>query len=518
MTSRREKFLIVKNAIANLVRGGASALVAVLLPSFLTRSMSTEAFGAWSLVLQLSAYVSYLDFGIQTAIARFVAHSSERGEGEYRDRIVSTAMACLASSACIGLLGLVLLSFFIPRLFPHLHGELLLSVRASVILVGGSLCIGLPASVFTGTFVGLQRNEVPAAIIGISRLLSAVLLVVVVRHRGTIPHMALVMALVNVGSYAVQYVAYRRLSESIAPPIRLSLSKISKAAATELFDYCFSLTVWGLGILLVTGLDLTIVGIYSFGEVAYYSIAATVVTLLAGSFGAIFGAMGSTTAVIHARGDRAGLGKMVLGATRMGTVMLLATGLPLIVFAHPLLRVWVDAQYAANGAILLQVLVAANIIRMTVTPYVLAMIGSGEQRRVILTPLLEGVSNLLFSVLLARSFGAIGVAAGTMVGSLVGLGGNLFYNMRRTTEIQMSISEYFFSSLLRPSLCFLPIGLAAAVWRFLPMDLIAVRFICGVLATAISLGMLWRFALQPEERTKLVATIRGRLGREIAPS
>ncbi|NUQ28985.1 MAG: hypothetical protein HOQ35_10790, partial [Acidobacteriaceae bacterium] len=255
-----------------------------------------------------------------------------------------------------------------------------------------------------------------------------------------------------------------------------------------------------------------------FGEVAYYSIAATVVTLLAGSFGAIFGAMGSTAAVIHARGDRAGLGKMVVGATRMGTVMLLATGLPLIVFAHPLIRVWVDAQYAANGAILLQVLVAANIIRMTVTPYVLAMIGSGEQRRVILTPFLEGVSNLIFSVLLARSFGAIGVAAGTMIGSLVGLGGNLFYNMRRTTEIQMSISEYFFSALLRPSLCFLPIGLAAAVWRFLPANLIAVRFACGAIATAISLGMLWRFALQPEERTKLMATIRGRLGREIAPS
>ncbi|MGO4213588.1 polysaccharide biosynthesis C-terminal domain-containing protein, partial [Terriglobus sp. YAF25] len=488
MTSRQEKLIVVKNAAANLVRGGASAAVAFFLPSFLTRSMSTEAFGAWSLVLQLSAYVGYLDFGIQTAIARFVAHSSERGESEHRDRIVSTAMVCLASSACIGLLGLALLAAFLPHLFPHLRGELLVSVRAAVILVGGSLCIGLPASVFGGTFVGLQRNEIPAAIIGISRLISAVLLVIVVRHHGSITQMASVAAFVNVGSYVVQYLAYRRLSRRLAPPICLSLSSVSKATAFEIFDYCFSLTVWGFAMLLVTGLDLTIVGIFSFGEVAYYSIAATVVTLLAGSFGAIFGAMGSTAAVIHARGDRAGLGKMVVGATRMGTAMLLATGLPLIVFAHPLLRVWLDAQYAAKGAILLQVLVAANIIRMTVTPYVLAMIGSGDQRRVILTPLLEGVSNLIFSVLLARSFGAIGVAAGTMIGSLVGLGGNLFYNMRRTAEIQMSISEYFFSALLRPSLCFLPIGLAAAVWRFLPPNLVAVRFACGAIAAAISVG------------------------------
>jgi hypothetical protein len=72
VTTRREKLLIVKNASANLVRGSASAAVALVLPSFLTRSMSVDAFAAWSLVLQLSAYVGYLDLGIQTAIARLV--------------------------------------------------------------------------------------------------------------------------------------------------------------------------------------------------------------------------------------------------------------------------------------------------------------------------------------------------------------------------------------------------------------------------------------------------------------
>lgn len=511
MTSSREKLIVVKNAVANLVRGGASAVVALLLPSFLTRSMSTEAFGAWSLVLQLSAYVSYLDFGIQTAIARFVAHSTERSDAEHRNRIVSTAMACLAASACVGLLGLALLAVSIPSLFPHINRDLIFSIRAAVMLVGGSLCIGLPASVFTGIFVGLQRNELPAAIIGISRLLSAILLVVVVRHHGTIAQMALVMAIVNIGSYGVQFLAYRRLNVHLAPPIRLARVWVSKATLSELFDYCFSLTVWGFGLLLVTGLDLTIVGIYSFSEVAFYSVAATVVTMLAGAFGAIFGAMGSTAAVVHARGDRTGLGKMVIAASRVGTVMLLATGVPLMVFARPLLRVWVGQQYAFHATILLQVLVAANIIRMTVTPYVLAMIGSGEQRRVILVPLMEGLTNLIFSVLLARSFGAIGVAVGTLIGTFVALAGTLFYNMPRTTEIQMSISEYIYLSLLRPSLCLLPVALAALVWRFLPLNPISVRIACGAAAAAASAGMLWKVALLPEERGKLASMITDRL-------
>ena len=202
---------------------------------------------------------------------------------------------------------------------------------------------------------------------------------------------------------------------------------------------------------------------------------------------------------------------MVIFATRIGTGMLLATGVPLIIFGYPLLRVWVGQTYASHATILLQALVAGNIIRMTVTPYVLAMIGSGEQRRVILTPLMEGVTNLIFSVFLARSFGAVGVAAGTLIGAMVGLVGNLLYNMPRTTEIQISISEYCFSSLVRPTLCFLPVGLAAGLWRFLPAEPITVRIASGAFASAASAAMLWRLTLLPEERIKLRAILRGRL-------
>ena len=80
LVARKETLTLLKNALANVFRGGAAAVVAVVLPSFLARLMSTSAYGAWLLILQLSAYVGYLDFGIQTAVGRFVAHSNERGD------------------------------------------------------------------------------------------------------------------------------------------------------------------------------------------------------------------------------------------------------------------------------------------------------------------------------------------------------------------------------------------------------------------------------------------------------
>jgi O-antigen/teichoic acid export membrane protein len=506
VTTRREKLLVLKNAAANLVRGGASAVVALVLPPFLTRSMSRDAFGAWALILQLSAYVSYLDFGIQTAVARFVAHATERNDARHRDGIVSTAVATLAASGCAAFLSLVLLALFLSRLFHHLPGSLLFDVRLALLLVGGSLCIGLPASVFAGIFVGLQHNEVPAAIIGASRLLSAALLILIVRNGGGIVAMSIAVAIVNISSYGLQFKVYRRFVGRLTPTISLSVGRVTKAAAWELFDYCASLTIWGLGMVLVTGLDLTIVGVYRFYEVGYYAVAATLVTFLVGVFGALFGAMGSPTAVLHARGDSDGLGRMVSATTRLGMLLLLATGIPLIFGAGHILRLWVGPVYAQHATLLVQILVAANIVRLCVGPYIIAMIGAGEQRRIILVPLLEGAANLLGSLIAGYYLGAVGVAIGTLIGSFVSLGGHFVYTIRRNAAMHLTAIEYFRDSLLPPLLCCGPVLILGVLWlpllSFLPYWLLG--FLLAA-ASILSLVLVWYVGLIPNERQKLVA-------------
>src|SRR5205807_3815210 len=74
---------ISRNIIASLARVLAVSLVALLLPAYLTHHLPVTTYAAWVLILQLAAYVSYLDLGIQTGVAKFVAeyrseeHTSE---------------------------------------------------------------------------------------------------------------------------------------------------------------------------------------------------------------------------------------------------------------------------------------------------------------------------------------------------------------------------------------------------------------------------------------------------------
>lgn len=499
---RKEKLVVVKNAFANVARGSANAIVTIALPPILTRTMTTEAYGAWALVLQLSAYVGYFDFGLQTAIGRFVAHSTERGDHNYRDRIVSTSTAALITTGILSFAALAVVASLLPQIFHNMSSALEPRARASLLLVSGSLALGLPASVFNGIFVGLQRNEVAALIIGGSRLFSAALLAMTALQRGSLVAMGMVVATVNLASYAVAYFAVRR----VAPDIRFDLSLINWAAAKELFGYCSSLSVWSVAMLLVTGLDLTVVAIFQYPAVAYYAVAAGLVTFLSGLQNAVFSALMPAAAVLHARGESHSLGRMLIRSSRYGTFLLLLTGLPLMLCATPILRFWVGQGYASQASKYLIVLVLANIIRLFATPYAVTLIGTGQQRLVLLSPIMEGVTNLLASVALAYLLGAIGVAYGTLFGAVVGVLMNILYSMPRTTEIRFAMREYLRDALLRPITFTLPLLFCAAALKILRVGTLA-EAVLALAAVVFSVLILWLYGLYSEERARLLALL-----------
>lgn len=498
---RSVRLTIVKNAAANVARGSASALVALAVPPFLTRALPPEKYGAWVLVLQLAAYVGYLEFGIHTAVGRFVAHGNERCAFEHRNKIVSTSFAFLTAAALLAIMVIAFLVAILPRFFREMPVGLYPDVRIALALVGGSLAIGLPASVFNGIFVGIQRYDILAAILAGPRIFSAVLVVVIARHGGGIPAMALCMASVTLVSYVLQWFVCRRY----APDIRLSSQLVSREAARELAGYCASLVVWSFGMLLVSGLDLLLVGAFDFEKVAFYAVAASLVTFFVGLQNAVFSAMMPSTAVLHARGDSWALGRMVIDGTRYGMFLLLLTGVPLLLAAKPILRIWVGPVYAVQAAVFLQVLVAANIVRLSLAPYAATLVGTGQQRLVTLIPIVEAVANLLISVLAGYIWGALGIALGTLCGAFIALGGHVFYSMRRTTDIRFSIREYIVGSLLRPVLCLAPVALALLIQNQVSELRDSVRLLTLLLGGAAAGYCSWRWGLIGSDRKRILA-------------
>jgi len=65
--------------------------------------------------------------------------------------------------------------------------------------------------------------------------------------------------------------------------------------------------------------------------------------------------------------------------------------------------------YAFCHSLLLTILLIDNIVRLCAAPYAIVLVATGQQKLVTISPLMEGVTNLIASTLLGAKFGAAGV-------------------------------------------------------------------------------------------------------------
>jgi O-antigen/teichoic acid export membrane protein len=489
---------MVKNIFANVCRGSTSALVVLILPPFLARILSKDEYSTWLLILQLSTYVSLLDFGIQTAVGRYVAHHNELGETRERDGIVSTALAILIISSILTIFGVLFFAYQLPNIFLDMPVAIHQDAQLSLICLGISLAVALPFNVFSGIFIGIQRYDIPAWIIGVSKLVGGILVILAANLSHSILMMAIVMGITNIGGGLWQFLAYKK----VANEIKISQHNLSINYAREIFLYCLSLSIWTISMMLITGFDTTIIAYFDYQSVIYYSLAATLVTFVAGIHAAVITVIMPKASAIGARKDPEALGQLLLLTTRYGIINLILTSLPLLTGAKLLLTIWVGTSYASNTSTLLQILIVSNFIRYVGAPYSTIAIAVGEQRKIILSPLLEGTVNLIMSIVFTAYYGAIGVAIGTLCGSFISVIMLFIYNIPRTTSIQVKHRMPLIRNICIPIASVLPIIL---IWyayscfeSSLSMDLLFL-----ILSNGMSWVLLWRYALLHSERVTL---------------
>jgi len=420
--------------------------------------MTPASYAIWVLVLQTAAYSSYLNFGLQTAVGRYVAYANEKKDIELRDAVFSTALAGLCFAALASLVCLLVVVLAAPVIFPSVPSLLIPQMRLALLIVGFSMTIELPASGWNGVFIGLARYEIPAIIVGGARLLAALGLIGAALAGRSLVFMAAIIAAMNLLSYFTLYLALR----SVAPDIRFQRALITRSTAGDLYNYCFGLTVMSFAMLLITGLDLVLVGRFEFAVVTPYSVSNSVVAVIAGLLGAVISVILPHAASLHAREQPDEMGKLVVYSTRLSVLLLILTGMPILIYARPILRLWIGPQYVFSGVPLLTTLIVANVVRLIGLPYATILVAAGQQNYIKISPLSEGISNFVASIVLGTILGGIGVALGTLLGSFVSLGTHFFYSMVRTRgAIALSRRALVVSGVLFPILSTSPLLVTA---------------------------------------------------------
>jgi O-antigen/teichoic acid export membrane protein len=321
-----------------------------------------------------------------------------------------------------------------------------------VLILGFVAAINLPLSVYTGVLIGLQRNEFPAIAIATSRLLGAVAVLLVLRWTHSLAWLALCIGGFNLVAALVQCAIVRKL----LPTLRFSFAFLDRATVTELIRYCSTLSVWSFGMLLVSGLDVTIIGLFNFKAVGAYSIAATLIMFFTGLNSAAFSAFMAPVAVLQARQDYSRIRELLLVTTRLNSYASLGAIAVTCLFGRAIIRIWVGPEYLALTLPILEILLVAQAIRLVGSAYGMVMISMGLQRYGIVSAIAEGSSNLLLSVLGMIVIGSVGVAWATLIAALIGFAIITWVVLPRIRELSITSGMFIQQGIVIPFLPFLP--------------------------------------------------------------
>ena len=450
----------ITNSSANLIGGLASAGMSILLPAMMAKYLSTEAFSVWALAFQVITYVNLLGLGLQNATARAIAYSTESD----RPKVTKAAISLAKNASIFALIILIGLTSIYPMLFPQVNPGLIYEFRIVIFMFGLASISQIVAQVDFGVFQGLHKNIIFISPQMAVRFLTLFLVWLGIKTEQSMGMIALLMAFSMALIWPLMRIAFFKFVPWSQEIKKVTLNKVFKY---DLLKYCGTLSVWSISTLLINSMGLLIVGRFDLKMAGAYSIAMTAALVVLGFLGSSLSPLMTITAEKYAtEAGRKELPQVLFKTTLLVSITLNLIFAAIIGLYPELLQLWVGENFILTTGPILVVLVGAHCLRNIGAPYSLMLLATGLHKRALTSSLLEGASNVIASLIFGYKWGALGVAYGTLFGSIVGICTVLLFNTKSTPELTPKRLLYISQTIIIPILLFSPLQYLLIKWQF----------------------------------------------------
>lgn len=400
-------FRAAANVASSWLKLGTQLGVAVVVSPFMLHKLGDSAFGVWILVLSLTGYLGLFDFGVRASIGRYVARFAAVGDEEQLLRFLNTSLMACGVLGLIALLLTGLGSIYLGVLF-KIPADFLSTARILFLLIGTDVALAFPLSIFGCILEGYQNFWSLNLTHICASLLRGLLILFALSMGGGLIMVALVIVGLNlVRQLVCVYLVF------LSTPLRLRVRYLDGSMLGELVSY----STIAFAIFIAESLrfqsDAIVIGAFlSSAAVTYFAIGSKLVEYPASlviNLAQIFTPMASH---YDAMGDQGALQKVFVAGNRACALVIFPLCAALIILGKPIIELWVGARYLSSYSILLVLIVPRSLL-LAQSGSIRILLGLGRQRMLALVSLLEGVANLVLSIVFVRHWGIFGVAVGT---------------------------------------------------------------------------------------------------------
>jgi O-antigen/teichoic acid export membrane protein len=412
--------VILRNVTSNWIGFAVNAVVTLLLTPYVLQELGMARYGVWILSSSFIGYYGFLDLGLRAGITQYLTRYLALRDFDKASDCLSSSLVTLTLLAMLMTVLSIVGAYVAPHLF-HLPAGIDDEAFWCILIVGITSALQCVFSPFSSIFTAMQRFDL-SNLIGISTRVFTAGGIFFALKTG---HGLIGVSVAYCGANVIDYLLCWQVACRLAPGLdvswrRSNLSRLREIASFGGWNFLRSVNFYIYqyvpNILIGTFMPVAALG--------HYGLATGLSRQVNSVLSAVPAVVYPAATALHVQEDLSTLETLYHKASRLMMLIMIPVVLIAFFWADDFYRLWIGEKYLSGStfqsvAVIFQILLISTVTGFSSSVAQQIIIGTGRMRLVSTLLIIGSVINLSFSLILIRLLGLSGVAAATVIASLV---------------------------------------------------------------------------------------------------
>jgi len=487
--SRNLKFMAANRLI--------SLLVSFIIFPFIVRYTGQEIYGVYLIVITLTGYFGLLDFGVMSALTKYVSEYKGKGDRIKINNVINASFTFYALVGVVACISLFIMSRYLNSFFQMKPQE---AAIANNLVTAASLFSLLiwPLSTFRGALEGLNLWNLEAAVNSVIQVTTAILAYIIFScGYDIVLFFIATQSCVVAGNMVFLFIAKKETD------FRLKFPFLDSMTFKRIFRFSIFMFLSSLVNIFLFQIHNLIIGFFlSMSAVTIYSVAHNLQNYFRYINSTLGGPPWTVASEMEGRKDYNGQRLLLMKGTKYLTALFIPAVIIMIFYADPFIRYWMGPGFE-ESILPARIVITFWLFNGTIELAVGMLSAKGVVKESLYIQIIIAISNILISLLLIKVIGITAIALGITL-SMIVIGVPLYLRLSLST-LELKFAEYFQKSIKKNLATYFlatTLSLASMIY-FYPRDL----FITILEISAIyflSLSFHYLFVLDKEEKMEII--------------
>ena len=411
MTESKKALVVV---VSNWVNTLVHYVIAFISTPIIVHSLGNSKYGIWSLAISVTGYYGILDFGIRSAITKYFAQFSAADESKKCNQLISTYIVLYFFISIIIFLIATIIAIYSTDLF-KIDENFKPEIFAVVMITGGNLSLSFVFKTFSAVIVALRRSEIISFFEGFFGIIRTVIIIALLKSGFSLIEMAWVVLICDLmTNVSLLVYAYR-----LFPDLKVNKNNFSKGMIKETLAFAYHNFIFHMSTIVTARLDQILIGVLlKVDLIVYYAIAESLLSYIGKMPKGIITAILPFASYFNSKSNKKMLEFLTYIVTKYMLTIMLFGLFGCFEFGSQVIYFWMGEGFEESWLILL-ILMISSVITQTYSVLGRTLAGIGIVKEFSTISICDVVLNLLFSVILIKIYGLIGVASATLLSTFI---------------------------------------------------------------------------------------------------